>query len=949
MDFFDIAQFVVATLMPVGATAFLTSLRNHNLKEMPDIQWQILCGIFFGAIAIYGTEFGIDVYGATMNVRDAAPLVAGMFFGGPAGIIAGIIGGVERWFAALWGRGMFTRLACSVATCFAGFYAAFLRRFAFEGHRPRWTLALVTGIVAEVLHMLLIFLLNSDQIFHALLVVLVCSGPMIACTAVSATLSAFVCAFVEGRDPLGRSALPHIAQIVQRRLLSAMVLSFLVAIGFTMAIESHRAEGEMSHELEIALDDVESDIKLTSDNNLLSIATLVAKAIPVADEVDQETLDSLKETYDVTEIHVVDESGIIVASTNEKYVGYDMRSGAQSEEFLSLLPGGDSLRMVQEFRPMAYDESVWRKYAGVSVMGGFVQVGYDSDKFLDDISEHAATTVIFRHIGSSGGFALITPGDQCIGVCYDIPLYEDDGSVKDLSLEASVHEPNEKFSFSLNGENYIVSYRDVEGIRVYAFQSVDEVTSSRNIGFLLSIFMFLMLFALVFIVVYQAIRSTVVKNIWSVNDTLGTITEGDLDALVDVRDSVEFESLSNGINATVDSLKDAISAEAARIEGDLAIAKAIQESALPSTFPPFPEVLEFDIYASMNPAREVGGDFYDFFLINDTTLGFLVADVAGKGIPASLFMMAAKTELANYMSSGMGLADAVQTVNWHLCNSNDADMFVTVWAATLDWNTGLLTYVNAGHNPPLLRRDGSWQWLKTRGGLFLGSYEGAKYHASTITLESFDELFLYTDGVNEAFNTESEEYGNARLEAFLTSHARMHPHALIDAVSEDLARWSEGAEQSDDITMLALEFGVAPEVSGSIIVPATINHLEEILGLIHAELANRFCPISVRNQIDIVIEEIFVNVCSYAYQDQEEPGNCRVDYLYNANPNAITVGFIDWGVPFDPLQRADPTKPENVMDAQIGGLGIYMVKRMTDDLSYVREGDMNILIFQKRW
>ena len=412
---------------------------------------------------------------------------------------------------------------------------------------------------------------------------------------------------------------------------------------------------------------------------------------------------------------------------------------------------------------------------------------------------------------------------------------------------------------------------------------------------------------------------------------------------------MEFVSLSAGINATVAALRNAIAAEAGRIEQDLATANTIQESALPSAFPPFPNIDAFDIYANMNAAREVGGDFYDFFLIDDHTLGFLIADVSGKGIPASLFMMAAKTELANYMASGMDLAEAIQTANWHLCQGNEASMFVTVWAATLDYETGKLTYVNAGHNPPLLRHEGSWDWLRIRGGLFLGTFDTAKYRSSTLTLVPGDQILLYTDGVNEAFSVTGEQYGDDRLEDFLNHHVDLHPHALVDALQADLRAWSEGADQSDDITILSLEYGVSPEATGSITVEATLEHLDDVLDLVHKELGQRRCPIATQNQLDVAIEEMFVNVCNYAYDGQETPGACRVDYVYHANPNTITVQLTDWGTPFDPLQHKDPTKPASIAETMIGGLGIMMAKRMTDDMTYLRDGDTNVVAFRKSW
>ncbi len=485
--------------------------------------------------------------------------------------------------------------------------------------------------------------------------------------------------------------------------------------------------------------------------------------------------------------------------------------------------------------------------------------------------------------------------------------------------------------------------------QVMAAMSSSDVFAWRNWMMLGTSAIFMMLFAVVYFQASLLLENVVVRSIDETNQTLERITNGDLDQQVKVSDSVEFVSLSRGINATVSALKRAILAEGARIERDLTTAKSIQESALPRTFPPFPEIDRFDIYANMSAAREVGGDFYDFFLVDEHTLGFLIADVAGKGIPASLFMMAAKAELANYISTGMPLTEAVQTANWHLCQGNEADMFVTVWAATLDYRTGELTYVNAGHNPPLLRHDGAWQWLRYRGGLFLGSFDSAKYRSTTLVMVPGDQLLLYTDGVNEAFNAYEEKYGDQRLERFLASHNELHPHALVDALRMDLQAWSEGTEQSDDITILSLEYGVPPEASGTITVEATLDHLEEIYDMIHEELAQRRCPISIQNKLDVALEELYVNVCNYAYEDQEGPGLCRVDYIYNADPDVITIQLTDWGTPFDPLTREDPTKPSSIQEAKVGGLGIFMAKQLTDDISYLRDGDANVIAFKKSW
>ena len=320
----------------------------------------------------------------------------------------------------------------------------------------------------------------------------------------------------------------------------------------------------------------------------------------------------------------------------------------------------------------------------------------------------------------------------------------------------------------------------------------------------------LVILVVVFFLVSDLLNVTVAGRIDKTNEALEKITSGDLDVRVEVAGMREFKSLSRGINMTVDALNDLIEEANQRMEEDLKTARAIQQGALPKHYPAFADVDDVDLFASMDPAWEVGGDFYDYFSVNSHTVAFLVADVSGKGIPGALLMMAAKAEIENCLSSGLGVGEAIGAANDYLCANNEAGMFVTVWAATLDWKTGELTYVNAGHNWPLLRhgQGGSWEWLEERSGLVLGAFEGLPYKEYTRTLRAGDELVLYTDGVNEAFNRDFEEYGNDRLYAFLEAHADEGPVELTEGLRADVAAWTDGAEQSDDVTILVLEYGV---------------------------------------------------------------------------------------------------------------------------------------------
>ena len=225
-------------------------------------------------------------------------------------------------------------------------------------------------------------------------------------------------------------------------------------------------------------------------------------------------------------------------------------------------------------------------------------------------------------------------------------------------------------------------------------------------------------FGMLFIVVYFLIKKLIVDNMVKINRSLAKITSGNLDTVVDVRTNEEFASLSDDINSTVLTLKRYIAEAAARIDKELDFAKAIQHSAIPMVFPPYPAHGEFDIYATMDTAKEVGGDFYDFYFVGESKLGFLIADVSGKGIPAAMFMMTAKTLIKGYAESGKSVDEVFTIANAKLCESNEAGMFVTAWMGILDITTGLLEFANAGHNPPLVRHvDGTFEYLKSKSGL----------------------------------------------------------------------------------------------------------------------------------------------------------------------------------------------------------------------------------------
>ena len=248
-------------------------------------------------------------------------------------------------------------------------------------------------------------------------------------------------------------------------------------------------------------------------------------------------------------------------------------------------------------------------------------------------------------------------------------------------------------------------------------------------------------------------------------------------------------------------------AEKERIGAELNVGTQIQADMLPRIFPAFPERQEFEVYATMNPAKEVGGDFYDFFLVDDDHLAMVIADVSGKGVPAALFMVIAKTLIKNHAQNRETPGEVFTQTNAQLCEGNDAGLFVTAWMGVLEISTGKFVYVNAGHNPPLLKRaGGQYEWLKSRPGFVLAGMEGIRYRENTLELMPGDTLYLYTDGVTEATSSAQELYGEERLQAALNEASELPVSQLLPRIKNCIDTFVGDAEQFDDITMLGLQY-----------------------------------------------------------------------------------------------------------------------------------------------
>ena len=284
-------------------------------------------------------------------------------------------------------------------------------------------------------------------------------------------------------------------------------------------------------------------------------------------------------------------------------------------------------------------------------------------------------------------------------------------------------------------------------------------------------------------------------------------------SLLDIRTGDEVELLSEAIKQMEKDINNYIThltyitAEKERIGAELDVATHIQSSMLPCIFPAFPEIAEFDIYATMTPAKEVGGDFYDFFMVDDRHLAVVMADVSGKGVPAALFMVIGKTLIKDHTLPGTDLSTVFFEVNNILCESNSEDLFITAFEGVLDLETGDFSFVNAGHETPFISfNGGEFEPYKVRSGFVLAGMQGVKYRSGSIKLSPGDKIFLYTDGVTEATDADNGLFGSERLKDALNKAADLSPHEILPAVKADIDAFVGSAPQFDDITMLCMEY-----------------------------------------------------------------------------------------------------------------------------------------------
>lgn len=461
------------------------------------------------------------------------------------------------------------------------------------------------------------------------------------------------------------------------------------------------------------------------------------------------------------------------------------------------------------------------------------------------------------------------------------------------------------------------------------------------------IMMFFLILSVFFIIaiMYYALSKSINKPIYELMHFIQKLSHGNIEETIEIEQPLEFAKLAKTFNQMVNNLKKHIAniqdftQKKEKAEAEMLIAQQIQSSFLPTPY--YPNSRRFNIYAIMDPAREVGGDFYDFFHISKDKFAFLIADVSGKGIPAALFMMASKTMMQNILSENKPIEETIAKINTRILENNPYGFFVTALIGIMDLPSGKTTIINCGHNIPLIKRNiGKYEFIDLPSNIALGATTNFDYQIYETTFNAGDVIFLYTDGLAEALNKKRELFTQKRIVKALNKIDTTNPETILSKINKDVAEFSGGALQNDDLTMLALryngdvqkeEISILADKKSYLILP---NWLKETCKILNLDEKNT-------NKIYMITEESFVNIVSYAYKTKKGMVKINIE----KNKENIKLSFTNSGVKFNPLDIPEPDIDKNINEREIGGLGIYIAKKMSDNVLYQYKKGKNILTF----
>jgi phosphoserine phosphatase RsbU/P len=715
---------------------------------------------------------------------------------------------------------------------------------------------------------------------------------------------------------------------------------------------------------------VMSDVEAAIGEQMVVEATMAAHLVAMGEAAGLSTKEINRRLKQIADDTVLDEIWI----TDEKGHAYlrniadvdftfspDPKQQPQAHVFWPLLTG-KAKSVVQEARQREVDTQVF-KYVGVAGVDKprIVQVGYNA-AFLQQLRQRMGLTRLVNQLVSEGSVIAIRVLDKnMITVDYAERIQDDklpEPTEAELADILSLAKAGRTESFLERSFLKVVAPIGDEGGELKGGAILVTLPTDRMQAAIRDQTRLAMAVSGIVLLLGSVIAifgaKTISRPIADLTDMTRRIAGGDFTQRIDIRAKNEigvlaasFNGMTRRLAESIEHLKETTAAKE-RIESELKIAHEIQMSMVPKIFPPFPDRSEFDIFATLVPAKEVGGDLYDFFFIDDDHLCFAVADVSGKGVPASLFMAVTKTLFRSTAGKGGTPGEILARLNTEICRDNESCMFVTFFCAILNIRTGQVDYSNGGHNLPYYLHHSGVSPLENTGGRALGLVEQSPYVSGRMVLSPGEALLLYTDGVTEAMDSRERLYSDQRLENFLASNRDSSPRQIIGDLVSDVRHFAGGAPQSDDITALALlYFGTTQKMIEELEIKLN-NKVSEIerFNQTLAEFGRRhgLAP-KVVHDLNLALEEILTNIISYGYTDNREH---EIKVRLSMQPGEVKAEVEDDGQPFNPLEVPEADTAQSLEERTIGGLGIHLVRKLMDGLEYKRQGDRNLLTIRKK-
>ncbi|MBR1407940.1 MAG: SpoIIE family protein phosphatase [Clostridia bacterium] len=947
-----ILRMTAMTLLYVLVTALLGRIYRGR---RPGTSGAVAVGILYGLCSVLSTHFGVDYGSMMLNVRDIGPLAAGFFFHPLSGVISGLIGGIERYIAGTyWGVGSYTRIACGLSTCLAGFLSAFLSMRIFNWQKATPLNTFFAGAMMEIFHMHSIMVTHRNDIRMAFFVVKNCSVPMILFTAFGLAACSVCMQLIthEWQNPLraGHREGVSVTAKFQHRLFAVMMAVF--ALNFLLSFLAHNNLAIQNAQITLSsaaqglsstytrLRGSQMAMNARAEAEALTGARTISNAVRSrggAANVTDGFLEDLRAINGMEAVQTLSGDGQVLFGAAVP----GAKTALEAMDAAGILPADGATEATLKL-------SDSRIGIVIRLGDGLVRVLADASRSAVPVLQEIETAFSVYHIGETGTFDLITGDGRVLlgGHSGKTPSGE-------LLERIGKKQAESTFTGAVFGEEALCRLDKLQSnLYLLTMLPSKEVYLNRDMLVYESAFEDILVFAVAYILISLLVQKLVTHNLTLVNRSLARITAGELNEAVQVSDSREFAMLSHHINLTVDALKDHIAEAQRRIEQELELARTIQASALPSNFS-FPRG-DFEIYALMDPAKEVGGDFYDFFFVDADRLALVIADVSGKGIPAALFMMRSKTAIRSLAEAGNSPSEIFRKVNSELCEGNDAEMFVTAWIGIIDLTSGVMRCANAGHEyPAILRRGGDYELLKDKHSLVLAAMEDLRTSEYEIRLEAGDKLFVYTDGVPESINPEKEQYGTDRMLGKLNGMQSRPMQEVLPAIRQDVEDFASGEMQFDDITMLGFAYngqGNADKQTGGgdtamkqLTLEAKLENIDKLMVFVDGTLEEMGCSMKAQMQIDVAVDEVFSNIAQYAYPQ----GGGDATLSIRAEGNQAVLTFTDSGIPYNPLSAEEPDVTLSADERPIGGLGIFLVRKTMDDVAYRYEDGCNVLTIRK--